>query len=376
MLYPEGSQAARSVLSLAYSRRITDEDNGALRPEEHAAVTVDRARGQLYVGGRGGYLMALGLERGEVRWEVPVPGGIGSVPVLAEDGAVLLFGSDDGLLTALDLETRKPRWTYQTDGIIRNAVVEGDGVVYFANSRDEVYALDIRSGAWRWWYQREFQVEFTVQGRAGLSYRASDDEGEAVLYTGFDDGRAVAIDARSGEALWITSVAPPEGGAWVDCDSTPLLREDEVIVAGQATGVYGLAREDGSIRWSRPVRAAGSVVQGPAGSLLFSSSLEGLHAIDPGGALRWRAQLDPGVVSTPLVVDDVVFVTHSESGVLAYDVTDGEMLARVDTGSGVSSVPVFDADLSRFFAVSNRGTLLAFNVPVADSQIPASPAQD
>ena len=44
------------------------------------------------------------------------------------------------------------------------------------------------------------------------------------------------------------NVAPPEGGAFIDADSTPLVDvvHGEVVVSGQATGVYGLSLADGA----------------------------------------------------------------------------------------------------------------------------------
>jgi len=373
LLYPEESNAARHVLDVEFMQQITLPENFIMRPDERAAVAVDHARDLVYVGSREGTLLALDARSGEVRWEHESGGPIGSVPVIADDGSLLLLGTDNGLLLALDLETAATRWVYETQGTIRNDPVVYEGVVYFVNSRGQVFAVDMRTGTWRWQYEREVPADFTVHGRAGLTFAPSTDEslGRAgTIYTGFDDGSAVAIDASSGEALWITSVAPPAGGRFLDCDSTPLLVADgdEIVVAGQETGVHGLSAADGTKRWSLPVRGAGSVVEGPGELLLFASSLEGLFAIERGGAIRWRQCVDPGVVSAPTVIEDTVCFTHAASGLLAYDARDGAYLGRFDTGSGMSSVPVYDSTWARFYATSNRGVLFAFRVAGVEQQ--------
>jgi outer membrane protein assembly factor BamB len=367
LLYPERSNAARHVLDVEFTRQLTLPENFLMRPDERAAVAVDHERDVVYVGSRGGTLLALDSGSGEVRWEHESGGPIGSIPVIADDGGLLLLGTDNGLLLALDLDTTSPRWVYETQGTIRNGPVVHEGVVYFVNSRGQVFAVDMRTGTWRWQYEREVPTDFTVHGRAGLTFAPSADQslGRAgTIFTGFDDGSAVAIDASSGEALWITSVAPPAGGRFLDCDSTPLLIDDgdEVVVAGQETGVHGLSADDGTKRWSLAVRGAGSVVQGPGEILLFASSLEGLFAVERGGAIRWRQGVDPGVVSTPMVIQDTAFFTHTASGLLAYAARDGTYLGRFDTGTGMSSVPVYDAKGGRFYATSNRGVLFAFRV--------------
>jgi outer membrane protein assembly factor BamB len=351
-------------------RRITLPENFIMRPDERATVAVDHARDLVYVGSRGGTLLALDARSGEVRWEHDSGGPIGSVPVIADDGGLLLLGTDNGLLLALDLETITTRWVYETQGTIRNDPVVHEGVVYFVNSRGQVFAVDMRTGTWRWQYERDVPADFTVHGRAGLTFEPSAGDGlgrAGTIYTGFDDGSAVAIDASSGEALWITSVAPPTGGRFQDCDSTPLLVDDgnEIVVAGQETGVHGLNAEDGSKRWSLPVRGVGNVVEGPGEILVFASSLEGLFAIERGGAIRWRQAVDPGVVSTPTIIEDTVFFAHAASGLLAYAARDGTYMGRFDTGSGMSSMPVYDPTEGRFYATSNRGVLFAFRVAAA-----------
>ncbi|HGG56884.1 MAG TPA: hypothetical protein ENK31_03705 [Nannocystis exedens] len=292
-----------------------------------------------------------------------------------EGEPVLLVGTDNGEFSALDLETHETRWTYATQGTIRGRPVLADNVLYFANSRDQVFALDARTGAWRWQYEQPFQGGFTIHGRAGLTYVSDADpsipEG-GVVFTGFGNGRVVAIGAASGQALWQANVAPPEGGDFVDADSTPLvdLGKGEVVVSGQETGIYGLSLADGSQRWFRPVRGAGTVVDAGDGGLVFASSLEGVFAIERGGRLRWRRQQDPGVLSTPLVIGSSVLVAHSEHGLLALDRVSGELLASLDVGSGISAELSYDPLFGRAYAISNRGVLIALRVDMGADPAP------
>ena len=364
-VYPEPDSGARLNLTPALMTQVTLPDNCVLRPDEFAGVVVDAPRRLVYVGTRAGSLLALKAEDHTIAWENEFPGAISSEGVLAEDGALLLLGTDNGDLVAFDLETRKTRWSYETQGTIRNLPVVVDGVVYIVNSRDQVFALDLRSGAWRWQYDQPYPTDFTVHGHAGLSHLPSEDgEGAGTLFTGFSNGKVAAIGAGSGEALWIASVAPADGGDFADADATPLVLAErgEVVVAGQNTGVYGLGLADGSQRWFHAVRGAGSVVRGPRGLMAFSSALEGVFVLEHGGRVRWRQQTNPGFVSAPLIVGDVVFVTHAEDGLLAYDVETGEYLGGLDPGSGMSGPPVADLVFGRFYALTNRGALVAFRM--------------
>jgi outer membrane protein assembly factor BamB len=433
--HPQPTPGARANLELARVQQIALPDYGVLNPDEFAGVATDPGRRLIYVGTRGGSLLALSMETGAVEWELQLQGAISSVPRLADDDALMLLGTDNGELLAIELETRKTRWSYTTLGTIRNEPLVHDGTVYVVNSRDQVFALELKSGAWRWQYEQPYPTEFTVHGHAGLSYLPPDapaaaggsastaggdangagggataghgapaesgasagsgastgsgepgedgaaggeaggqlagpgDAAHGVLFTGFSNGKVAAIGARSGEPLWVASAAPPAGGDFVDADGTPLILRDrdELVVTGQSTGVYGLGLTDGTERWFRPVRGAGSVVAGPRGLMIVASGLEGLFALEQGGRVRWRQQLNPGFLQTPLIVGDIAFLAHSDDGLLAFDVETGEFLAGLNTGSGISGPPVYDADLQRFYTLSNRGMLVVFRTVGANA---------
>jgi outer membrane protein assembly factor BamB len=371
LVHPSQGNAARAVMAVDYARELTQPDNFVLRPDESGGVAVDHTRGLLYVGTRDGVLFALDAADGAVRWEQKLEDSVFGVPVVVDEAGedpLLLVGTEDGILHAIGLVDRKSRWTYETPGRLRNAPLVHEGVVFFVNSRDQIYALDLRTGTWRWQYEQELQTDFTVFGHAGLSLVPSTEEGVELgtLYACFDDGKAVALAAGSGQSLWIASVAPPEGGDFVDCDSTPLVDTEAgaVIVAGQSTGVVGLSLDGGAELWRFPIRGARSLVRLPEdGALLGASSLEGVFVLERDGSrLRWVTRTDPGVLSTPLVVGRTVFVTHSEIGLLAFDVGSGELLAQLRTGSGISGEAGYDVQLGRIYAMSNRGTFVALRV--------------
>lgn len=405
ILHPIEGEGARALWEVAFIREFTIPENYRYQTEEYASVAADPQRGLVYVGSRDGNLLALEDRHGEVEWELNLGGGISSVPLLAVvdlgevdedeakpddeakaddkvDGEVeteapsirarpaapgeradwLLLGTDDGALVALDLDSRSVVWRHETSGVIRNPPVLGEGVVHFVNSRDEVLAVDLRDGEWVWEYAGKFQKNFTVQGRAGLAYLPPSGAGEAgVLYTGFADGRVVALQAGSGASLWTEPLAPAAAEMFVDVDTTPLLvpERGELIVANQTSGVFALNLADGARRWNTVIRAVGSLVEGPGGMIVAGSSLEGLHGLEFDGRIRWRQQLDPGGLTVPLIVGDTVYVGHSDVGLLAYAVQDGELLGRLDNGSGSSGQPVFDPVLGRVYATSDRGQLYA-----------------
>jgi outer membrane protein assembly factor BamB len=366
-MYPAEGDGARLLGNVELMRPITVPDNFVLRPDEAGAAGLDPSRGLVYVGSREGTLLAIDAVRGDVRWERDLGGPVSSMPVLSADesGETLWVGTDNGELFAFDPETVTERWRYATDGRIRNRAVVSEGVVYIVNSRDQVFALDARTGKWRWQYEQELQTDFTVHGHAGLTFARSpstDVEGEDDdrLFACFDNGKVAALDAGSGEALWLASVASPDGGNFVDCDTTPLVDDatSQVYVAGQSTGVYALGRDDGTVKWRFPAQGVGAVIAGPGGVLVAVSSLEGVIALDREGRLLWRTQLDPGSLGEPVAVGDTLVLTHVEFGLVVLDIPTGAVLGRIPTGSGMSSTPVYDPHTERVYAITNRGVLV------------------
>ena len=371
VVHPGLSDGASDVFDIAFTQQVTVPDNFVMRPDEFAAVTADPDRHAIYVGSREGTLLALDDRSGSLLWEVALGGAVSSrptiVPATKDHRAMLLVGTDNGDLNAIDLESRETKWRYETAGKIRNRAITYEGVVYFVNSRDQIFALDLRSGEWRWQYEQELQTAFTVNGHAGLAFvpAAGSAGGEpGTIFTGFDNGKVVALGAGSGQALWLTSVAPPEGGDFVDCDSTPLIDEEEgqLIVAGQSTGIHGLSLDDGTQRWLFESEGVGGIARGLGHDVVATSSLEGVMALDETGQLLWRTQVDPGVLSEPVLVDGTVYTTHSERGLLAFAADAGTYLARIDPGSGMSSVPVYDRSTDQFYATTNRGVLVALRI--------------
>ncbi|PRP90795.1 outer membrane biogenesis protein BamB [Enhygromyxa salina] len=379
---PEG-EGARAIWSVDFIREFTVPENFRYRTEEYGSPVADPSREVVYVGSRDGTLLVLDDGDGEVVWELAIGGGLSSVPVLVvvdlEQGLGhlarpnerpdwLITGTDDGALVAVDLDTREVVWRYRTNGLIRTPAVIGEGVVHFANSRDQILTVDLRGGEWVWEFDGEFQKDFTVYGRAGLAYQAPVDPAAGdtgVIYTGFADGKVMAIDAVSGAPKWTESLAPLEGqGLFVDVDTTPVLvaERGELLVANQASGVFALSTDDGARRWNAKLRAVGSLVPAAGGIVLAASSLEGLYALEQDGRVRWHEQLDPGSLATPLVVGNTVFVSHSDVGLLAYATADGQLLGRFFNGSGSSGQPSFDPVLGRVYASSDRGQLYALRI--------------
>ncbi len=362
LLYPDPGEAAREFGRVIYASELDPRRFKSLRPIDRAGIVVDHERNLLYTGGADSTLLAFDLDNGELLWEHLIPGKLSSSPRIY--GSRLLTSTEDGVVLSFDLDTHEILWTYETGGTVRQPAIVIEDTVFVATSRQQILALSLDTGEWRWQYGHDLIKDFTIVGQAGLTWLDRQDEGVlegGTLYTGFDDGEVVALSALSGEAQWISRLPRPARGGFADADGTPAVDPvaKRLYVTSQDTGLHALELESGEIVWSLPMRAGGSPVLAPDGSIVVASSLEGVRAVEPSGRVLWRTQLDPGTIGAVVVIGSTVLLPHSESGLVVIDLSNGEVLARLDVGHGLDAPLLHDPVDDRVYFVSGIGTLYA-----------------
>ena len=116
----------------------------------------------IYFGSTDGNVYALDIESGYMRWVHKTRGAINSVPVADED--TLYIGSNDGVLYALDQETGSSRWTFQATSTLQSTIIKHEDSILFVGDGDFVYSVDHETGELQYrlpnlvWYYFTFQV--------------------------------------------------------------------------------------------------------------------------------------------------------------------------------------------------------------------------
>jgi len=275
-----------------------------------------------------GFLYCVGSEDGEEIWRFKLGGAdvarvlpslypprsydfLASSPVVA--GGLVVVGSADGSVYAVDCESGRKRWRFRTDGMIRATPTVRGNVVYIGSWDHNLYALDLSRGRERW----RFDTGGVVQSTAAV--------GESRVFVGSRSGSLFAVDADSGELVWKLDL---DDGSWVE--SSPVYADDHVYVgSSDALQLLAVNAADGSVAWtyptggwtwSTPAVTEARVYVGAISSFPYyhrgTELHHGLHAVDrQSGELLWKIEtadlpgyLTGGVVSAPLVVEGrVVF---------------------------------------------------------------------
>ena len=242
-------------------------------------------------------LFALDTRTGGTRWTIRTR-PVESSPLVV--GRLLVFGSWDGGVYAVDAHSGRLRWRFITDGRVKSGAAFAGGSVFIGSDDGHVYALAARTGVLRWRAAAERRL-----GPRGRFY-ATPAVAYGRVFVGATDGVVYAFGAGTGHLLWARPIGP-----YVYSAAAVSLRR--VFVGSYDHHLYALDAGTGDVLWRR--RGAGPVSGAPtviAGLVYFStcgacSSFESnararrTYAVDARtGAVVWRF---PDGEYSPVIAD-------------------------------------------------------------------------
>ena len=188
------------------------------------------------------------------------------------NGAVY-FGSGDGNVYALDMESGKLRWKFTTGDVVHASPAISDGVLFIGSWDSYFYAIDAARGKEKWRFKTGEDPD--IHNQVGIQSSAAVAQG--VVYFGCRDSNFYAVDARSGKQKWVFN----NKGSWVI--GSPAVKDGKVFFATSDSGLfYELDATSGQPVFSLdfkhwPMFSSPAIV----GNLLYIGSHDGkLRAID------------------------------------------------------------------------------------------------
>ena len=307
-----------------------------------------------------------------LEWTYPVKGAVTSEAAVSN--GLIVFGTDEGAVIAVDMRTRKERWRVLTKDTVEAAPAIASGRV-FAGSNDNVFrALDLTTGKELWHIDGE--EKFPTGAVVVVSPDGKDDW---VLVNGYD-GMARCLRGKDGTEVWKHetqnyingSPAVLDGGlvAFGGCDSLihlirladgskvrEIATDAQIIrsMAGWDGAVYGvnyanqlLAAETkgDKIEWVYEDDDAQFLsIPGVDEARVYVGCRDKyLHAVDRHTGKRlWKFKTGGRVESSPLVFDDAVVFGSADGRLYAVDKLDGHEIWRLDLGENLAVAPAFAA---------------------------------
>lgn len=284
------------------------------------AVAYDR----LYVGTNPGRFLAIEAATGKIAWQKRFKRCIAASPAVA-DGVVYQplmdpspCGEPDrdapGYLVAMDADTGRTLWRFEA-GVIESSPLFVDGLLYFGSWDGRVYALDPETRRVRWSFQTGDEV------KAAPAYA------NGTIVIGSYDGRVYALDAATGKERWSTEAQGGVGGAG-NFYATAALAYGRVFVGNTDGKVYAFGLESGDLLWSH---STGGFVYSSAAvweRTVYVGSYDGsLYALDAAtGDVRWTFEAGGRISGAAVVIDGVVYVSTLEQRTFALDARTGKQV--------------------------------------------------
>lgn len=245
----------------------------------------------------------------------------------AVNGDLLVVGTLDGHVYAMNAKDGSPRWEAELDTqILTSPLIAGDMV--FARGGDgRIYALDAATGKRRWVYDQGNVPLLSVRGNGPML------AANGVLFFGSDDGKLIALRQDTGVKLWEQRLGSGEGHTEIerldDVDGGIVLDGSTLYAAGYHGNMTAVDGPSGRPLWSHPFSTYGGLALG--GNVLFGVNDESqVWAFDKtGGADMWKNDaLKYRWLTAPAVQGDYVVVGDMEGYIHWLQTGDGALAAR------------------------------------------------
>jgi len=309
---------------------------------------------RIFAAGRDGEIAAFNLKTGKQIWrtktKVDLSGGTGA------SNDLVAVGSADGQVLALSAADGRELWRADVKGEILSAPAVGLKEVVVRTVDGRLRALAVTDGAELW--QTEQQIpRLTLRGAAAPVISHD------MAFSGFDNGRVVAVNMSDGATVWDAPVSPSHGRTELerlnDIDAAVKVVDQDVFVAGFQGRAAMLGLDNGQIWWTRELSSYRGVDVDDDQMYVSTSDGDLVALKRRTGTEVWRdTSLKHRGLSAPAVVGDYVVVADLDGYVHWFDRITGTIAGRAKTGGDrVTNAPlVVDGTL---YLINDKGDVTA-----------------
>lgn len=242
----------------------------------------------------------------------------------------VIFGTRDGKVRLLDLETGEVLWEYPAGSPWGGGVMDGNRL-YFGTAKGDVICLDATRGTGIW------RASVDTAGFSGLPAIAAL-SGDRSVIIGSSSGVLYSLNATTGRKNWQLEA----GGAIV---SAPKIAGGRAVFGAWDGFLYCVDLETGSVLWShkmgRQVYYAPFLSPEVHGGKVFAGTAYDTHS---GGALLacydlisgeplWSQRWHSTLLAPSISREGELTVRGANGSIYAFSPEDGSPLWRMDAGS-------------------------------------------
>ncbi|WP_249277561.1 MULTISPECIES: outer membrane protein assembly factor BamB [unclassified Pandoraea] len=298
-----------------------------------APVAVGNA---VFAAGANGSIVRLDADTGASNWAAKADSSITAGP--GSDGETTVVATQKGDVIAFDHDG-KQSWKANAGSEVLTAPLVGRGLVVVRAINNRVTAFDSGTGSVRWSYSQP-STTLTLRTGTGMIFL-----GDRAVVTGFPGGKMVALDANTGNPLWVTPLSYPKGVTEVervnDVTGSPVVFGRQVCGATFQGRVGCADVQTGNGLWARDFSSPNGVTQDErvVAAVNTDGAVYAFNAAD-GSTLWQNDKLKYRDLSAPLALGRVVVVGDKQGYLHFLSRDNGDILARVKLSGAISVQPV------------------------------------
>ena len=240
------------------------------------------------------------------KWTFSADANVISTPAVIND--LVVFGNQQGIVTALSLRNGKPKWAFKTGGSIYSSPAVSQKKIVFGSADGYVYCLN-DNGRELW----KLKTGATVLGCPAIENN--------IVYIGGSDHNFRAIDMQTGKEIWSFN------GLNGPVVSTPVINKSDIIFGAWDTYLYSLNKNTGRLNWKW-------------------SNGSSVRNYSPASCV-------------PVIKDDVVYIVAPDRYLSAIDAVTGQTLWRSNESTVRESIGI-SKDGNFIYGKTMNDTLAAF----------------
>jgi outer membrane protein assembly factor BamB/calcineurin-like phosphoesterase family protein len=246
-------------------------------------------RDKVVFGNQNGLVEALDLQNGKKKWSFQTAGPIFSSPATAGNAAIL--GSADGMVYALG-GNGKPVWKFQTAGPVLGAPLVEEDMVYVGGSDSCFRAISWSTGKVRW----------TFRGTRGAVTSKPASSGNTIVF-GAWDGYLYALDKTTGNLLWKWNNGSPVIN-YSPAACIPVIRDSVVYIAAPDRYLTAIDLLTGNTLWrTKEAAVRESIGMSEDGKLVYGKTMQdtvvAFHANKEKAEVAWKIHAGFGYEHVP-----------------------------------------------------------------------------
>ena len=240
------------------------------------------------------------------KWIFSSDANVISTPVVTN--GIVVFGNQQGTVSALSLKDGKEKWTFKTAGAIYSSPAAAKNKIVFGSADGYIYCLTEKGKeAWK------LQTGDAVLGCPVIENN--------MVYIGGSDHNFRAIDLETGKEIWTFN------GLDGPVVSTPVINKYDIIFGAWDTYLYSLNKTSGKLNWKW---SNGSTVRN----------------YSPAACI-------------PVIKDDIIYIVAPDRYLSAIDAITGQTIWRTNESTVRESIGI-SGDGKYVYGKTMNDTLVAF----------------